>query len=71
MCSTRMAVGRWLLRLLPVAVAMAVPAWGAAAQQSETGNVGAAPQSGAALTSTRASRRKSMSTGDAGICRSA
>lgn len=49
MPADRMPVGRRLLRLLPVAVALAAPAWGAAAQQTETESTGTAPQSQAVI----------------------
>jgi LPS-assembly protein len=43
------AAARRLLRILPVAAALAAPAWGAAAQQSETQSAGTAPQSQAVI----------------------
>jgi LPS-assembly protein len=49
MRADRFAIGRWLLRVLPAAVALAVPVWGAAAQQGETENAGTAPQSQAVI----------------------
>ena len=49
MPARHVAAGRWLLGILSVAVALAAPAWGAAAQQGETENAGTSPQQQAVI----------------------